>query len=341
MKPSVAAVVIAYGAEPYLEECVRAVLDSAGVDVSVLLVDNGCTSDQFDEVKAMAGVRVVTPDGNSGFAGGCDAGAAEADGDFLVFVNSDAVVAPDALARLVAVAAEPTVGLAMGSIRLADQPELMNTVGNPMHYTGMVWAGGFSEPATAHAERRAVPIVSGCVFAIRTPLWRDLGGFAPEYFMYHEDTELSIRVHHRGLSIEFVPDAVVRHYYEFSRNERKMYYVERNRLLTLFTTYEGRTLLVLAPMLAVTELAMVASSLAGGWHRKKFSGWAWLWRNRAWVARRRRQLQSERLVPDGVFARHLTARIDAANISAPPGVGVFNAVSAGYWAAARRLLRTR
>ncbi|MEV6524182.1 glycosyltransferase family 2 protein [Longispora sp. NPDC051575] len=341
MMPAVAAVVLAYGPEPYLEQVVRAVLDSTGVDVSVLVVDNGCTSDQMDLVKSLPGVRVITPDTNTGFAGGCDAGAAEADTEFLAFVNSDAIIAPEALARLVAVAAEPAVGLAMGSIRLADQPELMNTVGNPMHYTGMVWAGGFSEPATDHAARRAVPIVSGCVFAIRTELWRELGGFAPEYFMYHEDTELSIRVHHRGLSIEFVPDAVVWHHYEFSRNERKMYYVERNRLLTLFTTYETRTLLVLAPMLAVTELAMVASSLAGGWHRKKFSGWTWLWHNRAFVAARRRQLQSERRVPDGVFARQLTARIDAANISAPPGVGVFNALSAGYWSVARRLLRTR
>ncbi|GAB3936741.1 hypothetical protein GCM10027614_13740 [Micromonospora vulcania] len=44
-----------------------------------------------------------------------------------------------------------------------------------------------------------------------------------------------------------MPDAVVRHHYEFSRNTLKLYLVERNRLATLLTTYQTRTLLVLAP----------------------------------------------------------------------------------------------
>ena len=44
----------------------------------------------------------------------------------------------------------------MGSIRLADSPENMNTAGNPVHFTGLSWAGGFNEPASHYAERRQV-----------------------------------------------------------------------------------------------------------------------------------------------------------------------------------------
>ena len=131
MTAAVTAVMPAYGAEEWLPDAVAAVLGSSGVHVVVVVVDNGCTSDAVDRVKGLSGVRVITPEANVGYAGGCARGAAEATTQYLAFVNSDAIVASDALARLAAVAAEPQVGLAMGSIRLAHSPELINSAGKP------------------------------------------------------------------------------------------------------------------------------------------------------------------------------------------------------------------
>ncbi|MEV0723333.1 glycosyltransferase family 2 protein [Micromonospora purpureochromogenes] len=340
-RPQVTAVMLAYGAEPYLVDAARAVLDSTDVDIDLIVVDNGCTGDGIDVVKGFPGVRVIRPEENTGYSGGCRVGAAEATGEWLAFVNSDAIVTPDALAKVVAVAGEPGVGAAMASIRLADSPELINTSGNPLHFTGLSWAGGNGEPASAHAVRATVPSLSGCCFVINRALWRELDGFAAEYFAYHEDTELSLRLWQRGLRLEYVPDAVVRHHYEFSRNALKLYLVERNRLVTLLTAYETRTLVVLAPVLLLTEAAMLAAALAGGWVKQKFRGWGWLWTNRAWLKSRRRQLQSERIVPDGIIAELMTARVAPSNVDSPPGMGVFNAIAAGYWALAKPLLRKR
>jgi GT2 family glycosyltransferase len=330
---------LAYGTEPWLAEAARSVLASTDIDVDLIVVDNGCTGDGVDLVKGFPGARVLRPETNTGYAGGCLLGAAEATGDFLVFVNSDAIVEPDALARIVAVAAEDGVGAAMASIRLADQPDVINTAGNPLHFTGLSWAGGNGEPAALHAQRRSVPSVSGCCFAIRRELWRRLDGFAAEYFAYHEDAELSVRLWQQGLRLEYVPDAVVRHHYEFSRNELKLYLVERNRLITLLTTYQARTLVVLAPMLLLTEAAMVTAALAGGWVRQKLRGWGWLWRHRAWLRTRRRRLQSERRVPDGVLAELMTARVSPTNVPVTPGMGIFNVIAGTYWKLARPLLK--
>ncbi len=338
MTAPVTAVILAYGAEEWLEQAVAAALGSSGVDVDVVVVDNGCTSDAIAHVKGLTGVRVVTPDTNVGFAGGCVRGGAEAAGDYLAFVNSDAVVAPDALARLVEVAAEAAVGFAMGSIRLADSPELINSAGNPLHFAGLSWAGGFGEPATRHAERRSVIAGSGCCFVIRRDLWEDLGGFADEYFAYLEDTELSLRLWQRGCTVEYVPDAVVLHHYQFSRNARKLYLLERNRAILLLTTYQGRSLLVLAPMLLLTEMLMLGAAIAGGWGLAKVRGWQWLWQHRGWIRVRRALIQGERVIPDSVIFRRVTARFDPANVAAPPGVSIFNAVMSGYWALARKLI---
>jgi GT2 family glycosyltransferase len=255
-----------------------------------------------------------------------------------VFVNSDAVVAPDALAKLVAVASEPGVGSAMGSIRLADRPGYINTAGNPWHVTGLSWAGGMGRPAADFAVRRPVAIGSGCCFALRREVWDAVDGFAAEYFAYVEDTDLSVRLWQRGWTVQYVPDAVVEHHYEFSRNQLKNYLLERNRLVFVLTAYQRRTLLLLAPVLALTEAAMLASAVAGGWLRPKLRGWGWLWRNRAWVRNRRRGLQAARTVSDRDLARLMTARFDPANIEAPPGVGIYNALVGAWWALVRGLL---
>ena len=334
----VTAVVLAYGAEPWLERCVRAVLASTGVAVDVVVVDNGCTTDAVDLVKGLPGVQVVRPAENLGYTGGCRTGAAAATGDLLAFVNSDAIVAPDALAALARVAAEPGVGLAMGSIRLGSDPELINTAGNPLHFTGLSWAGGCGEPATAYAHRRPVPCGSGCCFVISQARWHEMGGFVEEYFAYHEDSELSLRLWQRGLSVEYVPEAVVVHHYEFSRNALKSYLLERNRLALLLTTYQGRTLAVLAPMLLATEAAITVAALAAGWLPQKARGWAWLWRNRGWIRARRAQIQAARTVPDRALVPLITGVFNPSNLEALPGQRFYSLACQGYWALARRLI---
>jgi GT2 family glycosyltransferase len=339
--PRLTAVMLAYGAEPWLRDAVAAVLASTGVQVDLVLVDNGCTTDAVDSVKGTPGVTVLRPTDNTGFAGGCGVGAAQGSGDYLAFVNSDAVVAPHALADLVAVAAEPTVGAAMGSIRLADRPDRINTAGNPWHVTGLSWAGGMDQPASDFADRRQVAIGSGCCLVLRRDVWDAVGGFAPEYFAYVEDTDLSVRLWQRGWTVQYVPQAVVVHHYEFSRNQLKNYLLERNRLVFVLTAYQARTLALLFPVLALTEAAMLASAAAGGWLRPKLRGWAWLWRNRGWVRARRRELQAARTVSDRALSPLMTARFDPANIEAPPGVGVYNAVVGGWWSLVRGLLPSR
>ena len=338
---TVGVVMLAFGDEPWLPQAISAVLNSMGAEVNLVLVDNGCTSDAVDRVKDTPRVTVLRPAENLGYTGGCRLGAAEAHGEFLAFVNSDAIVDPGALARISTVAAEEGVGLAMGSIRLAEAPDLINTAGNPLHVAGLSWAGGNGSPATLYAQRRQVPAGSGCCFVIRRTLWDEVGGFADEYFAYHEDTELSLRLWQRGLTVEYVPDAVVRHHYQFSRNERKLYLLERNRLALVLTGFQRRTLILLVPVLVVTEAGMLVAALTGRWLGAKIRGWRWLWNNRDWVRARRRQLQVERRVPDAHLAPMLTARFDPTNLEAPRGVGVYNALVGGYWRLVRPLLPRR
>lgn len=337
MKVSV--VVLAYGAEPQLAECVAALRGSTNVDVEIVLVDNGCS--ERATVDALAGsgeVALVRPRTNLGFAGGCNVGARHASGEVLAFVNSDAVVSPDAVHRLAEACTAPDVGIATASVRLADQPALLNTAGNPWHIAGVVWSGHFGEAAAAHASSEDVATASGAAFAMRRDVWDLLGGFDDVWFAYNEDAELSMRAWQRGLRVVYVPDAVVLHHYEFSRNHRKAYLVERNRLLNLLTLYQLRTLLLLSPVLLVFELGVLVMATAQGWLPEKLKGYGWILRNAHWLAARRRAVQSSRLVDDRALAHLFTSRFDPANITAPAGAALVNVFFDVYWRAVRRFV---
>jgi GT2 family glycosyltransferase len=337
--PTVSAVVLAYRDEPWLERCVRALLDSEGVDVDVLLVDNGCTDGAVDRLAPVPRVSVVRPGENLGFAGGCNAGAAAASGEFLALVNGDLIVDHDALAELVVYAQKPEVGIAQPSIRLAEDPTRLNSDGNEVHFLGFSWCGSFGKPAEIRIEPRPITSVMGAAMVLRRSLWNELGGFEARYFAYHEDVELCRRCWHRGLELVNVPSAVAIHRYEFAREPSKLFLSERNRLLFVLTAYEGRTLLVLALPLIAVEVAAFFGAVAVGSAGAKAAGWVWLFRHRRWIGRRRRQLQDERVVPDARLAPLFATRLEAENFPIPAWLKPLDALLRVYWSVARRLLR--
>jgi GT2 family glycosyltransferase len=335
---SISVIILAYQAEPWLERSVAAALDSTGALVEVILVDNGCTDGAVERLTGNPGVVVVSPGRNLGFAGGCNAGAERASHPFLGFVNGDAVVARDALAQLAEVASRPEVGIATASVRLADQPELLNSAGNDVHFLGLSWSGAFGEPATAHASERDVTGASGAGMVLSRATWDQLGGFCEPYFAYHEDAELSLRCWQRGWRVVYVPGAVVLHRYEFSRNRKKLYLVERNRLVFTLTLFETRTLLALAPALVALELGMLVVAARQSWAHDKLAGWLWIARNVRWVHMRRGQLQRERSVSDHDLAHRFATRWTAGNVPLPKILCPADRLLAAYWSVVRRLL---
>lgn len=335
--PRVTAVVLAWQAEPWLRRCVEALLGSEKASVDVVLVDNGCTTDDVTVLERLPNVSVVRPGTNLGFAGGCNAGAAAATGDFLALVNGDAVVEPGTLARLVEEAGRPEVGIAGASVRLADDPRLINAGANPVHILGLSWSGRMGEVET-RVEPMATAGASGACLVVRRSLWQQLGGFDDHYFAYHEDVELSIRMWRAGRQVLYVPDAIAVHRYEFSRNAFKLYLIERNRLMFVLTTWSAGALLVLAPLLVALEAAMLALAARQGWSRQKIQGWRWLWQHRQHLRERRRQLATERSVPDRDWMGVLTDRLDTTAVALPVGTGLLNAIVRGYWSLARRVV---
>ncbi|MEO6880701.1 MAG: glycosyltransferase family 2 protein [Mycobacteriaceae bacterium] len=335
--PELDVVVLAWGDEPYLLECVQAVLDSDGVRVHVVLVDNGADPAAVAAAADLDGVTLLVPGRNTGFAGGCNLGVAASAAPLLGLVNSDCLVAPDTLAALVTEARRPGTGPVMASVRMAEEPAVINSAGNPVHVLGVSWAGRLGE-TEERTEPYDVTAASGACLVLARELWNRLGGFDEEYFAYVEDTELSLRARRTGRQPRCVPTAVARHHYEFSRNSMKMYLLERNRLMLLATVWSGRALVLLAPLLLVLELGVLAQALAQGWAGGKVRGWWWLLRHWRHVRARRTLLQAEAVVTDAEWMQALTATLDPQVIGSATATRAVNVALGAWWRLVRPLL---
>lgn len=217
-----------------------------------------------------------------GLADGCE---------YFVIANMDTKFDENWLAELVkAIESNPAIGIAQSKILLYpknkeewENPKI-NSLGNVLHYLGFGGTSFYNEP---DREVEGLPEIggyaSGCSFIIKKEVLEKIGGYNEEYYMYHDDIEMSWKAKLAGYKIILAPKSVVYHKYEFERSVRMLYYMERNRYMTIFIFYNILTLLLIMPALVLMELGMIAYSIANGWFKTKINIWLYFLRPSAWV----------------------------------------------------------
>jgi N-acetylglucosaminyl-diphospho-decaprenol L-rhamnosyltransferase len=307
----------------------------------LIVVDNGSTDGTPGAVRESAPrARLVEAGENLGFAAGSNRGAAISSSELLLFLNPDAVVAPGFRESIERPLTDGRGWAAWQGLVTADGGRTINSRGGDVHFTGIAWAGGAGQTMTDAGDVDAAEpgFVSGACLAIPARDFEGLGGFAEEFFLYHEDVDLSLRLRLAGGRLGVERAARVDHDYEFEKGAGKWRLLERNRWATLIRTYPAGLLGLLMPALLGTELALVPISIAGGWFAQKLASWydviRWLPRLR----RERRTIQATRRVTPAAFARGLTADLDSAYLGAAGRSRVIRALLRAYWSAVVALL---
>lgn len=326
-------VIVTYRQGAQVRATLEALARELGDGDELIVVDNASGDGTADVVAATApAANLIRSLSNAGFPAACNVGAAEASGELLVFLNPDAVPAAG-WREAIAAPARATSWDAWQPLVTARSGAEVNTRGGVVHYTGIAWAGGAGERLAGEvaAPREGPGFVSGACFAVRRATFERLGGFAPGFFLYHEDVDLSLRIRLAGGSLGLAPEARVDHDYEFDKGPDKWRYLERNRWATLIRVYPAALLLLLLPALAATELALVAVALAGGWGRQKVAAWRETARSLGRLRAERRAVQATRAVSAAEFARGLAAGLDSPYLGAAGRSRVLAALLGGYW----------
>lgn len=313
-RPAATIIVVNYNGGEQLVACLASLYaDPAAAYYELLVVDNASTDGSGAQAAAgFPQATVLTSPRNLGFGGANNLAAERARGQVLAFLNPDTVVEPGWLAPLLAVLAEnPRVGLVTSQIRLLDDRDRINTAGNDVHLSGLTLCRGMGRPASTLAVSAEVAAVSGAAFAIRRELFVDLGGFDADFFMYLEDTDLSLRARLAGYQCRYVPASVVYHDYALHFGPHKVYYEEHNRYRMLLKTFRWPTLLLLLPALLLAELVTWGYVLLRDRPRwpNKLRAYAGVIRDWPAIRRRRRQAQALRRAGDRALLGLATHRL--------------------------------
>jgi GT2 family glycosyltransferase len=339
VRPTLSVLIVAYDSRDDLAKTLPALLGEMEDGDELIVVDNNPGDGSAELARALAAdARIVTMGQNVGFAGGCNAGAAAATGDLLVVLNPDAVPQPGFGAAIRRPWQEGRGWAAWQALVADADGTSINSAGNPIHFTGIVWAGRHGEPLDRAEGPSEVTALSGACLAIPLAGWNRAGGFPVEFFMYHEDVDLSVRLRLAGGTLGIEPSAVVAHDYEFGANEGKWLWLERNRLAFLVRTYPASLLLLLAPALLATELALLAVAASGGWGRQKLRANLQFLRWLPRLLRERREIQRRRAISAAEFASHLTPDLDSPLISPLARTPPVRFLLHTYWQLVRHLL---
>jgi N-acetylglucosaminyl-diphospho-decaprenol L-rhamnosyltransferase len=338
--PAVAVVMVTYNSARQVPEALRSLAAQLHEGDQVIVVDNASEDGTVAAVRdAMPAARVIEQRHNIGFAGGCNAGVAASSAPLLMLLNPDAVVVPGSLEALrMAAFAHPGWGAWQALVTLPGG-EAINTSGGVVHFLGVAWAGLCDEPvARAPKDPTEVGFASGAAMVVRREAWHQAGGFDERYFMYGEDLDLSLRLRLYGYGVGIVPAARVEHEYEFAKNERKWFLLERNRWWTILTAYPLALLLALAPALAAAELALLGVATRGGWLRAKLRANARVLRELPLILRRRRTVQGRRTVSVRAFMDALSADVGSPYLGPLAARPKLVRAQRAYWRAVRALL---
>jgi len=213
--PRVSVIVPTYGQDLHTFTCLRALAAEAlDVPLEVIVADDAAPVAARAAMPQVTGVRFERNPGNLGFLRNCNRAAALARGEYLLFLNNDAMLEPGALAALLDVFERFSDAGAVGA-KLVYPDGRLQEAGAIVWRDGSAWndgRGGDPDRPEFNYLREADYCSAACLL-MPAALFRELGGFDERYVpAYCEDTDLCFRVRAAGKRVYYQPAAEAVHF---------------------------------------------------------------------------------------------------------------------------------
>lgn len=213
-----------------LEDCLDSVLAQAkDISIEVIVHDDASTDDSLSVLKRYPRILVIASDENVGFCVANNRMVARARGEFVLLLNNDAALYPDALAILIDAtrrqATQRILTLPQYDWRtgaLVDRGCLLDPFYNPVE--------------NLDSSRREVAMAIGACLFLPRALWNELGGFPEWIGSIGEDLYLCCVARLRGVAVQVMGASGYRH------RQGASFSGDRSKATGLQTTFRRRRL---------------------------------------------------------------------------------------------------
>ena len=283
-------IIVSYNTKDLLLECLTSVFgSSSGILCDVHVVDNGSMDGSADAVaQGFPNVRLIRNPDNRGFARACNQGLREAQGKYLLLLNSDAKIKSEALRELIAfMDRTPDAGAAGGQL-IREDGSLQNSFDNfpdlctelmnksllkllfPKRYPGKHLK--FEGPVQVES------LIGACMM-VRREAMEAVGMLDEGYFFFLEETDWCLRMNDLGWKIYFLPHVRILHLQGMSAardisSARIEFYRSRYRFFGLHRSFMSRLMLRAGLFLNLcieTFYSLMVSLISGFAYRKEVS----------------------------------------------------------------------
>lgn len=293
-------IIVNYNTRDLLDNCLSSVVaNGANSNLEILIVDNASTDGSAQMVRwKYPTVSIVENSENVGFAKANNQALKQAKGEYLLLLNSDTIVLPNALKNMAKfMDANPKVG-ALGA-KLLDQnlvlqpscrhfPTLFSVLSQFFGLSALFpkskLFGKYDMGYWDHSQTRKVDCVPGTSLLVRKNTVQEVGLLDENYFMYCEDTDWCYRMNQAGWEVVFLPEAEVIHLGGASagKTNRGLFYDQTltkeffHSLFYYFDKFHGSLSVLILRILIFLSLIMrmlkwIFTFLFGRIERKEFS----------------------------------------------------------------------
>lgn len=215
-------VVVSYNALSCLLKCLKHLTPDGG-NFEIVVVDNSSNYKTLENVKKkFPKVKFIKNKANLGFATAANQGAEIAKGKYLLFLNPDTVVSPYSIEQMLRFArSNSKIGIAGCKILNSDGslqpscgnfPIISNIFLDRIPFVNKIFKTELIRDHSYYDLDRKPDWVSGAFFLVRRDIFRKLGGFDEDYFMYVEDMDFCYRAKKAGDEIFYSPKTEIIHF---------------------------------------------------------------------------------------------------------------------------------
>jgi len=279
-------ILVNYNGRRFLEPCLESLInENRLIPLEIIFVDNASTDGSAEFVKRyFSDVTVIRNKKNAGFSRANNRGFAYSGADLILFLNTDTVVEPGALKKMVDwMNTHPDTG-ALGPVLYGSDDRYQVSFGGRRTFVSELLEKTLLNTVrrkkiarmarTRKSRRKKTPRVirskktvwlSGAALLVRRDAFVEAGGFDENYFLYFEDIDVCYRIGQEGWKVKVLPR--VRIYHEGGASTaalslRSRYYYRQSQLY-FYRKYNSRLSSLL--LRQYLRLNLVLLSLKGAW----------------------------------------------------------------------------
>lgn len=242
--------IVTYNNEDKAANAVSSVKKHTALPYTLFISDNGSTD---GTVKAVCNVDsnavIIENGGNLGFGKAHNKVLGRLDSKYHAVVNPDITIDYDVFSEICEyMDKHPEVVMATPKILSVDGseqhlpkrlPKLKYLAARRLKLSKKL-ADEYTRADEVIDKPIEIDFCTGCFFVIRTEVFEKIGGFDERFFMYFEDTDITVRSKQYG-RVMFLPDSHVTHIWEQSSAKSIKYLaIHISSMFKFFWKYKGR-----------------------------------------------------------------------------------------------------